>query len=390
MLRHVTEYKAAVKGRTVTFLQPGFGTYPIGGFKVTYEYANGLADRGWRVRIVHPCILSHEEIEMTRASFFLRTRRWLGYQRRRVTGSYRPDRWFNARPNVELLCAKTLDARHLPPSDAWVATYWYTAKWAATYPGTHLYLIQHLETWCGPEADVMSTWKLPLRKVVISRWLEDVAKSLDEPAEYIPNGLDFKAFGMDVAPEKRDPHRAAMLYHIADWKGSADGLSALHKAHARVPSLKAHIFGVHPRPNGLPNWVEYHQNPHQNKLREIYNQAAIFLSPSWTEGWPLPPAEALQCGAALAATDIGGHREYAHHGETALLGPPKDPDAMAVNILRLMEDQELRLRLAREGHQYIQQFTWGRAVASFEAVLEDALARTVAHEPTATRTSMVL
>jgi glycosyltransferase involved in cell wall biosynthesis len=369
------------QGRTVTFLSPGSGTVPTGGSKVMYEYANGLADRGWRVRIVHPRILSHVEIETTRASFSISARRWLGLQRARLTGNYKPNRWFQVRPNVELLCTKTLEADCLPPSDAWVATYWYTAKWAATYPGIRLYLIQHLETWCGPEAEVMATWKLPLRKVVISRWLENVAQGLGESSDYVPNGLNFKSFGIDVAPEARNPNTLAMLYHHSDWKGSAQGLAALNKVKQIAPDLKAILFGVPAPPSDLPNWIEYHQNPPQRTLREIYNRAAIFISPSWAEGWALPPAEALQCGAALVATDIGGHREYSCQEETALLSPPKDPDALAANIVRLLGNPELRIRLARQGNRHIQQFTWERAVTSFESVLEDALAGESATEP---------
>jgi glycosyltransferase involved in cell wall biosynthesis len=367
-------FPAGSKGRTVTFLSPGSGTVPTGGSKVMYEYANGLADRGWHVRIVHPRLLSHEEIAATKASFPVNARRTLGLLRAKLTGNYKPSRWFEVRPNVELLCTRTLEAHRLPPSDAWVATYWYTAKWAATYPGIRLYLIQHLETWCGPEAEVMATWKLPLRKVVISRWLEDVAHGLGESSDYVPNGLNFQSFGLDIAPEKRDPHTFAMLYHHSDWKGSADGLAALRKAKQTFPDLKAVLFGVPAPPADLPNWVEYHQNPPQRTLREIYNRAATFISPSWAEGWPLPPAEALQCGAALVATDIGGHREYAHAEETALLSPPKDPGALAANILRLLGNPNQRIRLAQQGNRYIQQFTWERAVNSFEAVLEDALA----------------
>ena len=196
---------------------------------------------------------------------------------------------------------------------------------------------------------------------------------LGETADYIPNGLNFQAFGLDVPPEERDPYAVAMMYHTSDWKGSTDGLSALHKAKARIPGLKARIFGVFSPPPDLPSWVEYYQNPPQQKLREIYNQAAIFLSPSWAEGWPLPPAEAQQCGAALVATDIGGHHEYAHHQETALLSPPKDADALAANAVRLLEDKELRLQLAHQGHTNIQQFTWNRAVTRFASVLEDEL-----------------
>jgi glycosyltransferase involved in cell wall biosynthesis len=345
------------ENRTVTFLLSGSGAVPVGGFKVAYEYANGLAERGWNVRVVHPRVLSTDEIESLRSSFFLRTRRWIGYQRSLLTHDYRPDRWFQVSPKVQLLCTRTLEPQYLPPSDAWVK----------------LYLIQHLETWCGPEQAVMATWKLPLRKIVISHWLEDVAKRLGEPSNYIPNGLDFKTFGMDARPEDRDPNTIAMLYHHSDWKGSADGLAAILKAKAKLPQLKVRLFGVPARPAGLPDWVEYHQNPRQEKLRAIYNWASIFISPSWAEGWPLPPAEALQCGAALAATDIGGHREYAIPGKTALLSPAKEPGALAANIVRLVEDHKTRIQLAQQGHQYIQQFTWDRALNSFQSVLCEAL-----------------
>ena len=369
------ENRSKPKARTVTFLLSGMGTVPIGGSKVVYEYANALVNRGWHVRVIHPCIVTREEIDAVRSSFFRRSRRWLGYQRRRITGSYRPDRWFKIDPRVELVCVPTPEACHLLSSDVWVATWWYTAKWVAACPGARVYLIQHLETWCGTEADVMSTWKLPLRKVVISRWLEDVALGLNEPADYVPNGLDFVRFGMDITPEERDPQTVAMLYHTLDWKGSTEGLRALHKAKAAVPGLKVLLFGVPDPPPDLPNWVEYFRNPPQNTLRSIYNRAAIFLSPSWAEGWPLPPAEAMQCGSALAVTDIGGHREYAIHGETALLSPPKDPDGMAANVVRLLQDQTLRLKIAHQGQRHMQQFTWERAVASLNRFWKKRLTR---------------
>ena len=96
--------------RTVTFLLSGSGAVPVGGFKVAYEYANGLADRGWNVRVVHPRVSSADEIESLRSSVLLRTRRWLGYQRSRLTGNYRPDSWFQVNSKVELLCTRTLEA----------------------------------------------------------------------------------------------------------------------------------------------------------------------------------------------------------------------------------------------------------------------------------------
>jgi glycosyltransferase involved in cell wall biosynthesis len=207
---------------------------------------------------------------------------------------------------------------------------------------------------------------------------------MQELADYIPNGLNFQTFGLDLAPEMRDPHTVAMLYHTVEWKGSSDGLRALSRVKSIIPDLSVLAFGTFTRPSALPTWIQYYQNPPRSVLRELYNRAAIFVSPSWTEGWPLPPAEALQCGSALVATDIPGHREYAVPHETALLSPPRNSDALAVNIAHLLQNPQLRIRLAHAGHRHIQQFTWERALAKFEAVLEEELSlrRSIRHRNT--------
>jgi glycosyltransferase involved in cell wall biosynthesis len=238
-------------------------------------------------------------------------------------------------------------------------------------PGRRLYLIQHLETWAGPEEEVLATWKAPLEKIVIARWLEKVAHDMGESCHYIPNGLDFTKFGCDVPAEDRNPAHLAMLYNDnLSWKGSLDGLQALIKLKQSHPDVKVEFFGINERPQDLPSWVIYHQRPTQEELRRIYNRASIFLAPSHSEGWGLPPCEAMMCGAAVVATDIGGHREFCTHEETALLVPAQDPPAMALSVAKLIDDQELRLRIARSGHSNIQKFTWEAACNSFERILQ--------------------
>lgn len=354
------------KSLSITFVLPGAGTFPSGGPKVVYEYANALVRKGHRVTVVHPLSLSTEFTAMQLGKGIIR------YVQRSIDKSYRPDAWFRIDPHVRLLWKPSLHPRHIPDADVIVATWWHTAEWVARYPrskGRKFYLLQGLETWGGSEDRVMATWRIPMRKIVIARWLYEIAERMGEEAAYIPNGLDFNAFGTNNDPRERDPNRVMMLYHNVSLKGSADGLAALRFAHEQVATVEVDMFGVPGAPPGLPSWIRYHRNPPQAKLRQLYNQAAIFLSPSWIEGWPLPPAEAMICGAALVATDIGGHREYAIHRETALLSPPKEPALMASNLVSLLQDPEQRIHLARSGNRYIQQFTWGRAANAFEALL---------------------
>lgn len=352
----------------ITFLLTGPGDKPIGGFKVVYEYANGLVARGHQVSVVHP---ARARVDLP---WLKRVEKSLRYLRRKLDGSYRADSWFRLDERVNVLWTPSLDPKYIPDADAVIATAWTTAEWAARYPaskGRRYYLLQHLETWAAGERRIMDTWRLPLHKIVIARWLQQVAEDMGEQATYIPNGLDFSAFGIDRPIEDREPASALMLYHKADWKGSADGIAALESVHREIPELKAAFFGIEPRPAGLPEWISYHRTPPQLQLRELYNRAAVFVGPSWTEGWGLPPAEAMICGCAVALTDNGGHREFAQHEVTALLSPPKDPAALAANIKRLITDGTLRQKIARAGHDHIQIFRWDKSVAQLEQTLRN-------------------
>jgi len=359
--------------KSINIIMPAAYSKPVGGYKVFFEYANALAARGWVVRLVYPYIPLGERVPRLTRSPLLWMRRRAGHAWRSARISHDPAPWFRLDPRVEMCWAYSLESPDLPDAGAVVATWWETAEYVAGLPGKKgrkFYLIQHLETWGGPEARVMATWKLPLHKIVIAKWLREIADGLGEESTYIPNGLNFAAFGVDIPPGQRTPNRLLMLYHDNDFKGSGDGLRAAELARARVPGLQLDLFGTPPAPQGLPAWVSYHRNPPQKELRSLYNNAAIFVAPSWIEGWPLPPAESMQCGCALVATDIGGHRGYADDGITALLAAPRNAESLADCIAKLASDANLRTAIARGGHGFIQQFTWDRAATAFERALQ--------------------
>ncbi|SRR6266702_1302939 len=350
----------------ITFLLPGAGNLPVGGFKVVYEYANHLSRNGHELTVVHPSSLRID------ASRWDRARSAIRYSQRQRDYSYRPDSWFPVDSSVRLLWVKSLADEYIPDGDVVIATAWQTAEWAALYSkskGRKFYLLQHLEMWFGMDDRALATWRLPLKKLAISKWLMSIAESMAEDSLYLPNGLDFQKFNLSTPTEHRRASDIMMLYHVGYNKGSSDGLKALEIVRKQIPELRVTLFGTPKRPARLPKWIQYYRCPQQDHLRELYNANAIFVAPSWTEGWGLPASEALMCGAALSATDIGGHQEFAVHNETALLSPARDPDSLAENIHRLIRDDSLRIRLALAGHDYIQQFTWARSVQ----ILEDAL-----------------
>jgi glycosyltransferase involved in cell wall biosynthesis len=353
----------------IVFLLPQEASRPAGGFKIVYEYANRLARRNHSVTVIHIAQLFPRDVRLSfrdRVRFF----RYLPFA---VRGNWKPGRWFKLDSQVKLLWIPLLSRIFLPEADAYFATWWTTADHLAAMhhlSGRKFYLIQHLETWFGSVDRVMATWKAPLEKIVIARWLEDIAQQMGETCHYIPNGLDFTKFGCDTPPEVRTPMRLAMMFsHTLAWKGSSEGVSALTLLKNQYPCLEAELFGIDQCPLDMPSWIVYHHAPTQQELRNIYNRASIFLAPSLSEGWGLPPCEAMMCGAAVVATDIGGHREFCTDGKTALLVPAKNPQAMAEAIDKLIRDPELRLKLARNGHSDIQKFTWDAACDALESAL---------------------
>lgn len=355
----------------IVFLLPASGERPVGGFKIVYQYADGLAARGHDVTVVHSAFMA------AAAGFKTRLRRHgFNYLKDAIRGTWKPASWFQFNNHVNLTWIPVFDPIFLPKADAYVATWWLTAERLASWRflrGARLYLIQGLETWGGPEERVIATWRTSLSKIVIARWLEDVLREYGQKSAYIPNGLDFNQFGCDRTILERNPFKVAMLFHAAEGKGCADGIAAIKIAKMRVPEITADLFGLPSPPSGLEPWIRYYQNPAQSELRSLYNRASVFISPSWTEGWGLPPTEAMMSGAAVVATDIGGHREYCIHGETALLAPVRSPAKLADQIIKLVTNSELRQQIAERGNSFIKQFTWNRAIDSFERVVAEEI-----------------
>jgi len=162
-----------------------------------------------------------------------------------------------------------------------------------------------------------------------------------------------------------------MMYSTVGYKAPEDGIRALEICRARHPDLEVVLFGPTSSRRAIPSWMVDRKNVSEEDLVQIYNQSKIYLCSSLAEGFAFPPAEAMACGCAVVSTDCGGIREYAEHEVNALLSPPKDPQALAQNVLRLLEDDDLRVRLAKAGYERIRKFTWKKAVDQFEKIISD-------------------
>jgi glycosyltransferase involved in cell wall biosynthesis len=270
------------------------------------------------------------------------------------------------------------DAAALPDADVTLATAWQSAPVVAAAParcGAKVYLVQHYESLYHGAPDVVdATYRLPLRKIVISTWLADVMRErFDAASEVLVTPVDRALFHrVEVQPRTSRP-RVLMLHHEYAWKGVADGLETVRRVRVQMPGLTLVGFGVKAPRERLP-YDEFHANPAQDTLAALYSGCEIYLCPSWDEGLGMPSMEAMACGAALVTYDNGGSRDYARDGETALVARRRDVDGLAVCLARMATDAALRARLAAAGQAFVTKaFDWDRAVTRLEALLSGPL-----------------
>lgn len=110
------------------------------------------------------------------------------------------------------------------------------------------------------------------------------------------------------------------------------------------------------------------------RLVDLYAGAACFVFPSLAEGFGLPPLEAMACGTPVVVGDRTALPEVT--GDAALLVDPQDFEAIAAQVVRVLEDAQLAERLSKAGLERARSFTWVATAAATERVYRDALVAT--------------
>ncbi|MGI6220005.1 MAG: glycosyltransferase family 4 protein [Bacteroidaceae bacterium] len=358
----------------ILFLLPGGAGAPVGGVKVVLEYANRLVADGYEVGVVYPsyCRGLHW------IGIFLYCKAVIRFLAYFLIKRYSCRTWFPLDARVKEYWVWSLDERWVPKADVYVATAVQTAYYLTRYKkvssNLKFYLIQGFEDWGNSNREyLLNSYHFPLHKFVIANWLRKIIEKENESCTLIPNGFDFSQFHITIPLEKRKRYKVCMLYHKSQGKGCADGFKALEIVKRRCSDLRVTLFGVPSRPEGLPEWYEYYQRPSREVHTRLYNEAAIFLGTSHSEGWGLTVGEAMACGCAVVCTDNPGYLEMAEDGKTALVAPVADYVALANNILRLMKDDALRVRIAYEGNKNILRFTWDSSYSILREEIEKGL-----------------
>ena len=95
------------------------------------------------------------------------------------------------------------------------------------------------------------------------------------------------------------------------------------------------------------------------ELRALYVGAAVFAFPSQTEGFGLPPVEAMQCGTPVVAADAGAMPEVC--GDGALIVDPDNTQGWRDALTRVVEDRALAADLRKRGAVRAEVLSWENA-----------------------------
>jgi glycosyltransferase involved in cell wall biosynthesis len=198
-----------------------------------------------------------------------------------------------------------------------------------------------------------------------------------ESIDSVPTGIDLGRYvPADRAQAKArlglDPAQACIgiVATLRSWKGHrylVEAFAALKQREARLlmvgdgpvrDALQEQVAQL-----GLAQRVLMPGN--QAEVTPWLQALDVFVLPSYAnEGVPQALMQAMAAGVPVISTPIGSIEELVRHGETGLLGPPREADALRAAIERLLAEPDLGQRLAQAA------LAWVRERYSRERMLE--------------------
>lgn len=344
-----------------------------GGIRVLALHASGLQRRGHQVFAVS---LPQERASLARKLKSLaRGRGW--------PPDPEPEpSWFDGAgvPHRVLERARPVVDADVPDADVVLATFWHTGPWVAALSpakGAKAIFVQGYES--APDRyhpAIDAVWRLPLAKIVVASWLARLARERfgDETAHLVPNSVDTRQFQAPPRARQARP-TVGMLYATIAAKGVDVAVAALERIRRHFSSnLRVIAFGAErvSAQQPLPDWIEFHHRPPQDRIPRLYASCDLWLCASRREGFHLPALEAMACRCPVVSTRMGGPADFVEDGVNGFLVEVDDAKGLSDRILAVFGFDELQWRrMSDAALATATRYSWDDATGLLEHALQE-------------------
>ena len=210
-----------------------------------------------------------------------------------------------------------------------------------------------------------------------------VSQYFEGPYEIIPNGIDINRFaGAEPFPWAFDgvPRILFVGRYNERRKGFRYLLRAMPLLRQQFPNARLVVAGIG-KPERFAGDMERYQIAGvdfvgfvtASELPRYYASCDIFCAPSIErESFGIVLLEAMASNRAVVASDIPGYASVMTNGQEGLLVPPYDPQALALALVRVLSDRELRQRFGLAGTVTAARYAWPRIAGRVLDVYEQA------------------
>jgi glycosyltransferase involved in cell wall biosynthesis len=153
-------------------------------------------------------------------------------------------------------------------------------------------------------------------------------------------------------------------------------LEAIKRASKIVPNLQVVSFGAADLTPclPLPAGATYTKYPPQDQIRDIYAACDVWLCGSRSEGFHLPPLEAMACRCPVVSTNVGGPADTIVEGENGHLVDVDDVEALADRLVRVLTLPEPQWRaMSDAAYATAVEYSWDDATEKLESALQRAI-----------------
>lgn len=223
------------------------------------------------------------------------------------------------------------------------------------------------------------------------------------PGDYriVPNGINLDRFNTKVEPIAEYMDGRKNILFVGRYDESRKGfiylLRALPLIRRQFPKARLIVVGDGNAERQLRILEEQGMRDvlfvgvvRERDLPRYYVTGDVFVAPSTgRESFGIILLEALASGIPVVASDIPGYAGVIKHGETGMLATPRDPYDLAMAIVRVLADSELRQSLISTGNEHVKQFSWPNVARQLLGIYREGIAAGLSDREPVPATDMI-